>query len=270
MADEDMPQLQKIWSLGNYQKLAGDHQIVSEHLVVEATVRAGQRVLDLASGTGNTAICAARRRARVTAVDIVPHMLDVARQRIAVEQLENVDYVAANCSPTIPFADAAFDATLSSLGASFFPDHQQVIDEMLRVTRPGGTIGIALWSQASLPSDVFRAGQQLSSGATAIDRIQPSYLLCNGDYLREKLNGRASGVRFATGVVEMCYETLDDYLEEHFNHHPPAILRLQAYTAEQRAQYKHELGEITKIYNRATDGTLAIGIDYTIIIINKA
>lgn len=270
MADQEISPFQKIWSLGNYQKLAAEHQIISEELVVEAVIRAGQKVLDLAAGTGNTAIAAARRRARVTASDIVPETLDVARQRIEAEQLDGVEYHVANSSPTIPFPDGAFDAVLSSLGASFFPDHQQVIDELLRVTRPGGTIGIALWSEASLPSDFFRAGQQLSSGGTLIDKIQPAYQLCNGDYLREKLRGREATVRIVTGAFESCFETLDDYVAAHIENHPPAILRLAAYTDEQREDYKRTLGEISQRYNRATDGTLAIGIDYTIIIITKA
>lgn len=261
--------LQKIWSMGNYQKLAGDCQYVSDHLVIEAGIRAGQKVLDLAAGTGNATIPAARRRAHVTAVDIVPHMLDVARQRVEAEQLENVSYVAANCSPDIPFADDEFDVVLSSLGASFFPNHQQVLDEMLRITRPGGTIAISLWSQASLPSDVFRAGQQLSSDATTIDRIQAAYLLNNGDYVREKLRGRETSVRMVSGVLEMCYVSIDQYIDEHFKHHPPGIIRLQAYTDEQRANYREELAAITKRYNRATDGTLAIGVDYTLLIIVK-
>lgn len=262
--------LQKIWSLGNYHKLAVDHQVVSEHLVAEAQVRAGQKVLDLAAGTGNTAIAAARRRARVTATDIVPHMLDVARQRIEAEQLENVEYHVGNSFPTIPFPDGAFDVVLSSLGANFFPDHQLVIDEMLRISRPGGTIGIALWSLASLPTDVFHAGQNVSSNATSVDRFQPSYLLCNGDYLREKIKGRATNIRMATGVFEICYETLDEYLDAHFKYHPPGILRLAAYTDAQRAEYRKTLGEITKRYNRATDGTIAVGMDYTIVIVIKA
>jgi ubiquinone/menaquinone biosynthesis C-methylase UbiE len=269
VADQEISVFQKIWSMGNYQKLAAEHQIISEHLVVEAVVRAGQKVLDLAAGTGNTTIAAARRRARVIATDIVPEMLDVARRRVEAEQLDGVEYHVANSSPTIPFADGAFDVVLSSLGASFFPGHQQVIDEMLRITRPGGTIGIALWSEAGLASDFFRAGQNLSSGGTVIDKIQPAYQLCNGDYLREKLKGREAAVRMVTGTFESCFETLDDYVAAHIKNHPPAILRLAAYSDEQREDYKRMLAEITQRYNRATDGTLAICMDYTIIIITK-
>lgn len=270
MADQQMSMFQKIWSLGNYHKLAAEHQIISEHLVAEAQIRAGQTVLDLAAGTGNTALAAARRRARVTATDIVPEMLDVARQRVEAEQLTGVDYHVGNSSPNIDFADDAFDAVLSSLGASFFPDHQQVIDELFRITRPGGTIGIALWPEASLPSDVFRAGQALNEGATAIDKIQPAFQLCNGDYLREKLKGRHAGLRHVSGTYESCFSSFDEYVDEHCRNHPPAILRLAAYSEDERAQYRQMLRSIAERYNRATDGTVAICMDYTILIIIKA
>lgn len=267
MTDQEIPMFRKIWSLGNYHKLAAEHQIISEHLVSEALVRAGQKVLDLGAGSGNTAIAAARRRARVTASDIVPEMLEVARRRIEAEQLEGVEYHVGNSSPTIPFPDGAFDTVLSSLGASFFPDHQRVIDELLRVTRPGGVIGIALWPEASLPSDIFRAGQQVNEGATSIDKIQPAYQLCNGDYLREKLKGRAASVRHVSGTFESCFLSLDDYVDEHCRNHPPAILRLAAYSDEQREAYRQMLGNIAQRYNRATDGTVAVCMDYTILII---
>lgn len=269
MEDQEISMFRKIWSLGNYHKLGVEHQIVSEHLVSEAVVRAGQKVLDLASGTGNTAIAAARRRAHVTASDAVPEVLEVARRRLEVEEMEGVEFHCAASTPTIDFPDAAFDAVLSTLGASFFPDHQQVMDEMLRVTRPGGTIGIALWPEAGFASDVFRAGQEVKQGATASDRIQPAYQLCNGDYLRELLKGRAASVRIVTGVFESCFETMDAYLDAHFANHPPAILRLAAYNDEQRAQYRSMLSNIAARYNRATDGSLAIGMDYTLLIILK-
>lgn len=269
MADQEISMFEKIWSLGNYHKLGVDHQIISERLVAETVVRAGQKVLDLAAGSGNTTLAAARRRARVTASDIVPGALEIARRRIEVEQLGGVEYHVGNSSPTIPFPDGAFDTVLSSLGASFFPDHQQVIDELLRVTRPGGTIGIALWSEASLPSDVFRAGQKVKEGATASDRIQPAYQLCNGDYLRSLLKGRAVSVRIVTDSFESCFETMDEYLDAHFDYHPPAILRLAAYSEEERAEYRRSLAEIAQRYNRATDGTQAIAMDYTILVIIK-
>lgn len=265
---EDIPLPRKIWSLGNYHKLGAEHQIVSELLVAEAGVRAGQQVLDLASGTGNTAIAAARRRARVIASDIVPEVHDVARRRLEAEQLGGVEFHVANSSPTIPFEDGRFDVVLSSLGASFFPDHQQVVDELLRITRPGGTIGIALWSEAGLASDFFRAGQKVNA-ATAIDKIQPAYQLGNGDYLREKLQGRAAAVRIVPSFFESCYTSFDEYIATHVENHPPAILRLAAYSAEERAEYDRMLREISQRYNRATDGTVALCMDYLIIIITK-
>lgn len=270
MADQAISVFRKIWSLGNYQKLAAEHQIISEHLVAEAGVRAGQKVLDLACGTGNTVVAAARRRARVTASDVVPAVLEVTRRRVAAEELGEVECHVGDSSPTIAFADGEFDTVLSSLGASFFPDHQQVIDELFRVTRPGGTIGIALWSEASLPSDVFKAGQAVKEGATESDRIQPAYQLCNGDYLRILLKDRAVAVRVVTGSYESCFETLDEYLDAHFNYHPPAILRLAAYSDEERAEYRRMLGGIATRYNRATDGTLAVCMDYTILVFTKA
>jgi ubiquinone/menaquinone biosynthesis C-methylase UbiE len=268
LATDDTSIFREIWSRGNYHKLALEHQIASERLVAETVVRAHQRVLDLACGSGNTAIAAARRRARVTASDIVPELVEVARTRAVAEELEGIEYHIGNSSPTIAFPDGSFDVVLSSFGASFFPDHQRVIDELLRVTRPGGRIGLALWAEASLPSDFFRAGQRLNT-STVIDKIQPAYQLGNGDYLRQKLQGRASAVRIVADSFESCFISFDAYVEAHLTYHPPAILRLASYNAEQRESYKQMLRGIAERYNRATDGTVAICMDYLMIVINK-
>jgi ubiquinone/menaquinone biosynthesis C-methylase UbiE len=269
MSNEDISIFRKIWSRGNPHKLAVEHQIISEHLIVEAGVRAGQKVLDLAAGSGNTTVAAARRRARVTASDVVPELLEVARRRIEVEQLGGVEYHVADSAPAIDFPDGAFDVVLSSLGASFFPKHQRVVDELLRVTRPGGTIGLALWAEASLPSDVFRAGQTLDPNATEIDKIQPAYQLGNGDYLKQLLGDRAASVRIVAGNFESCFETWDDFIELQFAYHPPTLMRMAAYSPEQRDRLKQMVREISQRYNRATDGTVAACIDYLIVIIHK-
>lgn len=270
MADQEFSMFQQIWGKGNYHKLAVEHQIVSEQLVVETCIRAGQKVLDLACGSGNTAIAAARRRALVTATDIVPELIEVTRRRVAAEELEGVEYHVGNSSPKIPFPDEAFDAVLSTFGASFLPGHQQVIDEVLRVTRPGGIIGITLWSEASLPSDFFRAGRDINKNTVEVEKIQPAYQLGNGDYLGELLKGRASSVRIVPSFFEGCYLSLDQYIETHLKYHPPAVLRTSSYNDEQREQYKEMLRTISQRYNRATDGTLAICFDYLMLIIVKA
>jgi ubiquinone/menaquinone biosynthesis C-methylase UbiE len=269
LATEDTSIFRKIWSQGNSHKLAVEHQIASERLVAETGVRAGQKVLDLACGSGNTTIAAARRRARVTASDIVPELVNVARARAEAEGVDGIEYHIGNSSPTIEFPDGSFDTVLSSFGASFFPDHQRVIDELLRVTRPGGTIGLTLWPDASLASDVFRAGQQVSLDATVVDRIQPAYQLGNGAYLREKLRGRASAVRIVADSFESCVTSFETYVDDHLKYHPPAIMRVAAYSVEQRERYKRMLRDIAERYNRATDGTIAICMDYLIVVINK-
>jgi hypothetical protein len=116
---------------------------------------------------------------------------------------------------------------------------------------------------------VFRAGQGVKAGATASDRIQPAYELCNGAYLAGLLKGRAAATRIVTGVFESCFETMDDYIDAHFTNHPPAILRLNAYTAAQREEYRSLLSAVAARYNKATDGSVAITMDYTLLVTVK-
>ena len=103
--------------------------------------RPGQRVLDVAAGTGNVAIRAAQAGATVVASDLTPESL-AAGEREARAQGVELDWVVADAQ-ALPFADAEFDVVTSSFGAMFAPDHQAVADELLRVCRPGGTIGLA-------------------------------------------------------------------------------------------------------------------------------
>ena len=271
MADDSIPLSKKIWGKGNPHKLALEAQIVSERLVAEVGVRAGQKVLDLACGSGNTAIAAARRRARVTATDIVPELIEVARARAEAEQLEDIEFRVENSSPVIPLPDAAFDVSLSTFGLNFFPHLQSAIDEVLRVTRPGGMIGITLWADASLPSDFFRATQRIRNhNAAEGDNDEHGNNLGNGEYLRKALRGRASSVRILPGSYECCYTSWDDYLDRNLKYHPPIVALWASATPEQRDQYRNALQRLAMNYNRAVDGTLAVCLDYLSVIIVKA
>jgi len=124
--------------------IAAGFTVISETLCETVDLRAGDRVLDVATGTGNTALSAARRQCRVTGVDFVPAHLERGRLRAEAEGLQ-IEFIEGDAED-LPFTDGSFDVVLSTLGAMFVPNQQKAADELLRVCRPGGKIGMANWT----------------------------------------------------------------------------------------------------------------------------
>jgi ubiquinone/menaquinone biosynthesis C-methylase UbiE len=144
------------WALGDYHRFAKATVWEIGPVLVEACgISPDQRVLDVAAGTGNTAIPAARAGADVVASDLTPENFEAGR-REAKEQGVELEWVEADAE-ALPFADGEFDVVTSSFGAIFAPNHQAVADEMLRVCRPGGTIGMLNFTPEGLISDLFGA-----------------------------------------------------------------------------------------------------------------
>jgi ubiquinone/menaquinone biosynthesis C-methylase UbiE len=143
-----------LWAAGDYPAVAAELIPELGPELVEATgVRAGQRVLDVAAGSGNAAIPAATRGATVTASDLTPELFAAGR-RIAAERGVDVTWAEADAE-ALPFPDDAFDVVLSCVGAMFAPRHQTVADELVRVTRPGGTIGVINWTPQGFLGNLF-------------------------------------------------------------------------------------------------------------------
>jgi SAM-dependent methyltransferase len=143
-----------MWALGDYPTVAAE--IIPElgAVLVEACgVRAGQRVLDVAAGSGNAAIPAAATGADVVASDLTPEMFEAGRRAAAARGVE-LQWQEADAEH-LPFPDGAFDVVLSCVGAMFAPHHQDVADEMLRVCRPGGTIGLVSWTPGGFVGQMF-------------------------------------------------------------------------------------------------------------------
>jgi ubiquinone/menaquinone biosynthesis C-methylase UbiE len=131
-----------VWALGDYHRFAKEMVwAVGPDVVAACRIGPGQRVLDVAAGTGNVAIRAAQAGAEVVASDLTPESL-AAGEREARAQGVELDWVVADAQ-ALPFADGEFDVVTSCFGAMFAADHQAVADELLRVCRPGGTIGLA-------------------------------------------------------------------------------------------------------------------------------
>ncbi|MQA76158.1 MAG: methyltransferase domain-containing protein [Solirubrobacterales bacterium] len=144
------------WALGDYHRFAKETVWeLGEVLVRACGISSGQRVLDVAAGTGNTAIRAVEAGAEGVASDLTPENFAAGRREAEAHGVE-LEWVEADAE-ALPFADAEFDAVTSSVGALFAPDHRAVADEMLRVCRPGGTIGMINFTPEGLISDFFGA-----------------------------------------------------------------------------------------------------------------
>ena len=144
------------WALGDYHRFAKATVWELGPVLVEACgISAGQRVLDIAAGTGNTAIRAAEAGAEVVASDLTPENFDAGRREAEAHNVE-LEWIEADAE-ALPFADDEFDVVTSSFGAIFAPDHRAVADEMLRVCRPRGTIGMLAFTPEGLITDFFGA-----------------------------------------------------------------------------------------------------------------
>lgn len=142
------------WSAGDFAMVATMIAIVGEQLCDAVDLRAGEWVLDVATGSGNTALAAARRFTEVVGTDFVPALLERGRARAAAEGLK-VDFVEGDAE-ALPFADQSFDVVLSTFGVMFAPDHAKAAAELRRVLRPGGRIGLSNWVPDGAVGDMFR------------------------------------------------------------------------------------------------------------------
>jgi SAM-dependent methyltransferase len=145
---------QATWASGDFAEIATLIVPVAERLVDAADLRAGSTVLDVASGSGNAAIAAARLGCVVKGVDYVPALLERGRERAAAERIE-LDLREGDAEE-LPFLDGSFDASVSVFGTMFAPDQPRAAAELARVTRPGGTIALASWTPDGFVGAMFR------------------------------------------------------------------------------------------------------------------
>lgn len=188
----------QVWSLGSYADIAPNFLPMAAHLVEAADVSTTDRVLDVGCGTGNVAITAARRGARVTGLDIVPAMLTEAQKNATIAEVEDVVWQEGTATD-LPFEDDAFDVTLSSVGHVFANPPDAAARELLRVTRPGGRIAFTSWT----PSNVVPAmGNVLSDYLPPNPDVpEPPFLWGDPDVVRERFGDAVDDVRFETGTA---------------------------------------------------------------------
>jgi SAM-dependent methyltransferase len=181
---------QATWASGDYSAIGALIPIISEDLCDAADLRAGSHVLDVAGGSGNTALAAARMFCDVVSLDYVPSLLERGRERAAAEQLP-VCFVEGDAE-ALPFEDASFDAVISVVGVMFAPDHERAAAELVRVCRPRGTIALASWTPEGFIGGLLKTvGKHVPPPAG----VRPPTLWGDEDHVRGLLGAQVDVVR---------------------------------------------------------------------------
>jgi SAM-dependent methyltransferase len=180
-----------LWALGDYHAVATELIAPLGPRLVEATgVGAGQHVLDVAAGTGNAALPAARTGADVVASDITQRLLDIGRSAAEAEGLD-LDW-RADDAQALPYDDGEFDAAISCVGVMFAPHHQEAADELTRVVRPGGTIGLLSWTPQGFIGRMFATMKPFAPAPPP--GAQPPPLWGDEEHVRGLLGDRVTDV----------------------------------------------------------------------------
>lgn len=257
-----------LWSTGGFDRVAARLVLVSELLCRSVDVHAGERVLDVAAGSGNTAISAARRGAQVTASDFVESLLEAAQTRAEMEGLILATAVAD--AQALPFDDGSFDVVLSTFGAMFAPDQQRAADELLRVCRQGGRIGLANW----VPEGLMARNQAIvqkyvprSPGSASIRRPTE---WGHEARLRELLGDRISELRSEPRTIDLCAGSAAELVEFNRTWFGPVRAAFAHLDKQDQARLSAELTAELERFNRATDGTLVAEAEYIEVIAVRA
>jgi SAM-dependent methyltransferase len=187
-----------MWALGDYPAVAID--VIPElgrELVAASRVRAGERVLDVAAGTGNAAVPAALTGARVVASDLTPELF-VAGREFAARHGVQVEWEEGDAE-ALPYKDGAFDVVLSCVGVMFAPHHQLAADELVRVVRPGGRIGLLSWTPAGFIGQMFATMKPYAPPPPP--GAQPPPLWGDEAHVRELLGDRVTDVTAETRTL---------------------------------------------------------------------
>ncbi len=197
-----------MWASGSYAAVANDIVGPLGGILVEnLDVQSGQRVLDVAAGTGSSAIPSARRGADVTATDLTPALLDVGRAAATAEGM-TLTWETADAE-ALPYADGSFDVVQSCIGVMFAPHHQQAADELVRVCRPNGTIGVLSWTPEGFIGQVFAVMKPYAPPPPA--GASPAPLWGHLDHVRTLFGDRVTDV--AARQQSLRVDNFDDGAE---------------------------------------------------------
>lgn len=258
-----------MWASGDYPSMVETFLLpLGPQLVEAAGITSGKRVLDVAAGTGNAAIPAAATGATVVASDLTPELFDAGRTRAAAEGIE-LEWVEADAED-LPFEDASFDVVISSIGVMFAPYHQAAADELVRVCRPGGTIGLLSWTPEGMIGGLFRTIGPFAPAPPA--GAQPPPLWGGEDHLRELFGERVEFDRLDRDILEVTAFEQPAEFAEHFKQRygPTIAAQANARRNEREAEFERALDSYFEEQNLSSAGDARFEMEYLLAVGRRA
>jgi SAM-dependent methyltransferase len=253
-----------MWASGDYPSMVETFLLPLGPTLVQACgIGPGMTVLDVAAGTGNASIPAAQTGAKVTASDLTPELLDAGRARAESEGLV-LDWVQADAEH-LPFEDASFDVVMSSIGAMFAPHHQEVADELVRVCRPGGTIGMLNWTPEGMIGALFRTMGPFAPPPPPGASSPP--LWGGEDHVKELFGDRVDLHTLRREDLSItAFEHPRDY-GEHFKakYGPTIVAQANARKNGQETEFVEALNSFCDEWNRGTPDNARFEQEYLIV-----
>jgi SAM-dependent methyltransferase len=254
--------LKGTWSAGDFGRIAQSYERGAADFIARLALQPGQHLLDVACGTGNLAIPAARAGAEVVGIDIAPNLVEQARARSAAAGL-NIKFEEGDAEQ-LPYENGSFDVVVSMFGAMFAPRPQLAADELLRVTRPGGLIAMANWTARSFIGQMFKTIAALVPPPA----IMPSPLLWGDEAtLRERLGSGVSELRVQPVMIEFRFDNIApaDVVEFWRRYYGPTQRAFEALAddASKQTALRSALEQLWTNHNRAsTRGSTRVESEY--------
>jgi SAM-dependent methyltransferase len=253
-----------VWTAGDFDRIAAGYRQGAEAFIGRLGLRQGEAVLDVACGTGNLSLPAARSGACVTGLDIAANLLVTARQRAASEELD-IRFDEGNAEE-LPYADGSFETVVTMYGAMFAPRPERVAAELLRVVRPGGRIAMANWTPGGFIGAMLRAHTALVPPPSGV----PSTLLWGDDATVRERFADATRVTLTRRIIRFDYPVPPTGVVQLFRDwYGPTIRTFEALDTPGKARLTDDLITLWSDHNLASDGTTRVEAEYLEVIAER-
>jgi ubiquinone/menaquinone biosynthesis C-methylase UbiE len=271
VAEKPTPDLKAIkakqqvsWSSGDYAVIGTTLQIVGEQLAEAMDLRAGQTVLDVAAGNGNVSLAAARRWCEVTSTDYVESLLARGRKRAEAEGLE-VKFQIADAED-LPFADASFDAVVSTFGGMFSPDQDRTAAELVRVCKSSGRIGLANWTPEGFIGQMFKTIGKYLPPPTG---VKSPAIWGTRSWVETTFRAAASTIAAEPRHFIFRYRSAQHFLEIFRTYYGPMLKAFEAIERVSRKALARDIIDLVGRFNTSGDQTMVVPSEYLEVVITK-